>query len=84
MVFYALNNGSLSIFEVNIHHAAHAGGGLIHKAAGLAEVHVFRVLAYLGYFNGGEPVFKIQSVYYASHKHLKGGGAGKAGAGQHG
>ena len=84
IVLYALDDRLLSVFKVDIHHAAHAGGGLIHKAAGLAEVYIFRVLAYLGYLNGGELILKIKPVYYAPHQHLKGGGAGKAGAGQHG
>ena len=35
---------------------------MIHKAAGLAEVHVFRVLAYLGYFNG-ESLFSKYSPF---------------------
>ena len=78
-----LHLGLGRVGKVNADDIAHAAGHLIHQAAGLAEVNVFRVLSDLGNFNGGEPAIQKQMVKDGSKQHLKGGGAGKPAAGQH-
>ncbi len=69
--------------EVDGHQAAHSGGRLIHQAAGLAEKHIFRVLADLGDLRLGNPAVKEQVVDDGADEHLVGGGGAEAGARQH-
>ena len=68
------------IREVDGHHAAHGGGGLIHQAAGLSEEHVFRILADLRQLHRRTVPRPEQLVEHGSHQHLKGGGGAEAAA----
>ena len=71
------------ILEIDLYKSAHGAGCLVHQAARLAKIHVFRILADLG--DGERALFASaeQLVYDGPHQHLEGGGRGQAGAGQH-
>ena len=75
-----LHHRTNGIGEVDGHHAAHGGGGLIHQAAGLAEKHVLGVLADLGDLHRGAFAIPEQVVQHGADQHLKGGGGAEAAA----
>ena len=81
IVVYLFHNGVFRVGKINVHQSAHAGSHLIHQAGGLAVVDVFGVLADLGNFNGGNRAARKQAVQDTADQHLKGRGAGQAGAG---
>ena len=56
------DDGVVLVKEVDGHKIAHGGGGLVHQAAGLAEEHVFRVLADLGNLRLAHPIVEEQAV----------------------
>ena len=84
IVVHLFHNGVFRVGKINVHQSAHAGSHLIHQAGGLAVVDVFGVLADLGNFNGGNRAARKQAVQDTADQHLKGRGAGQAGAGQDG
>ena len=70
----------VGILEVNDDHAAGGTGHLVHEAAGLAEVDIFRVLPYLGKLCGGEGPAAEKLVHDGGGKNLKGGGGAQTAA----
>ena len=71
------------VFKVHGGDAPHRAGHLVQQAGGLAEVHVLRVLGDDGGGDGVNLPVVVQVAEHRDHQHLKGGGAGKAGALQH-
>ena len=69
--------------EVNGDRTAHRRAHLVHQAAGLAEVDVFRVLADLGDFDRVERTAAAEVVEDVADQHLVSSGGGQAGTGQH-
>ena len=69
--------------KVNGNDAADGAGGLIHQAAGLAEVDVFRILPDLRKLHRAELPVQKQAVADRRHQHLKGSRRGKPAARQH-
>ena len=72
------------IREVDGHHAAHGGGGLIHQAAGLSEEHVFRILADLRQLHRGTMPLPEQLIEHRPQQYLEGGGGAESAALGHG
>ena len=79
---YLFYHRIFGVFKVYGYYIAHRAGHLIHKAAGLAEVHVFRVLAYLRYLDVGKLPAAVELVEYAPDQHFVGCGGGKSGSGE--
>ena len=72
------------IREVDGHHAAHGGGGLIHQAAGLSEEHILGVLADLRQLHRGTMPLPEQLIEHRPQQYLEGGGGAEAAALGHG
>ena len=80
---HGINDRVIPIQKVDGHQIAHGGGGLIHKTAGLAEKHIFRILTDLRHFGRRYAGVKEQMIDDRTHQHLKGSRRGKTAAGQH-
>ena len=81
---HRLDDGIFLIKEVNGHQIAHSGGHLIHQTAGLAEEHIFRILADHGDLRLGNPAVKEHVVDDGADQHLIGSRRGQTAAGQNG
>ena len=70
---HRLHVGVCLVGKVDGDNVAHAGGHLIHQAAGLAKVHIFSPLADLCNGNGGDLFGHEAVVQNHADQHLKGG-----------
>ncbi len=75
--------GLRRIGKIDGHRAAGCAGHLVHQAAGLAEIDVFRLLADLGDLRGRPRPLAVQTVKNGAEEHFHRRRRGKSRAGQH-
>ena len=61
----------IGLAEVDGNESAQRAGRLIHKAGGLAEVHVLGILRDLSHFKASELAVVVQAAEYIGHQHLE-------------
>ena len=81
---HRLDDRMIFVKEIDGHKIAHGGSGLVHQTTGLAEEHIFRILADLGNLSLSHSGIKEQMVDNGADQHLIGSGGRQTAAGKNG